>query len=1398
MRIDNSAFQLANTATSKSPRYVIRLFFDTANTDFVELTSHPDTATSAGATVISDVIKGFSGTSQKINPELGNSTIGGFTFQIVDKANAVTNLLRDKLNAGDGIRFKRVQCFVGYEGLEFSLYTKVLTFIVDGLTYKDGLYTAKCSDIQRLTRKEIFNPELTTLSKTITSGQTHIPVTLSDLTLFPAILHDASYSDRFNTKVSYVLIEEEIIAHTGLFNDATDGPSLQVITGGRGALNTKAVEHVVNAGVSTDRRLKVTEHILLAGAAPKVAYQVLTGHVAENICLQSEDMSTTWVVANATIDINADVAPNGAIVADRLNVTASSAIHELEQSITTTTNTQNTVSAWVKNDGAQYAFITFWNSNTNFVTAVFDLDAQTLTDTEIGSATANGLGNVGIVDYGDYSRIYINANLGAITATKIIIGSSGSAEPTYSNGRPTYLGVAGEDLLVWGAQASETNYFVPYFSTTSLAQAKETLPDNWHLGVDHELVRLENYTRLGQDIWNQFDDTGRHLRFQGHKKTDGKKFIETQVMYYLPAFMPIYANGQIGVKQLQPILSDSAHSILLDETNVASYSALTHDFKSVLNQIIVDWNFRFNKNDFSKTSVLLDSDSISKHQVSKVKKLTLRGVHTANTTDQDLLDYFDSMRDRFSGPPELINVTVMPSLNTIEVGDVIRLKVDNIRDFNLSAGTTIDRAFEVQQVATNWITGGVNLSLFGSSQKAGELVRTSLSSVVADSYYPLEGTELSTVLTISGGAITANGTLNGGDTLAEGIYYYIGNLTLNAGVTITINKNVYLKVQGFFTRNGSFDGSGQGHAGGVGGTLFDLNGTTSLSQAEILANSPQTVFNTNETKGITGGLGSTKSASGAILASLPAVSNVPSVFSLFRETSEVLQGQYSALPYFSVKNNLTALVGLPTSLMGTSGGGSAGVAQRNPSGSLFSGATLSHPAGAGGAGGAGLMILCRGTSSGISSDIDLSGIDGGKGTTGPVNLFNRIFTSGDGAGGHNGGLVVLLDGNSTPPDIIGNFTANAGDSVIPVQDVPRVGFIGGYTNATFPSGLPLRGRDAALSSFVIQYLPISETVEEELIPPPPDVQNFTVGDSSGTVVFAWTEVIDQFIDGYIIRTSDSSENNWDGATNLTGIIKGTRLTDTAIIGGTYRFYIRAINIDGQLSEGVTSVIATITDSFTIVLSNNEHPLWVGTKTNFTIHHTGVLVPDSQDADSTGNNFDVFDTPVLNPFPTCSYESSELDILFVATVRVYDTFNASLLPAETGEIAVTHNVDSRQGIDPYTGFVPWESGERTDQFFKFKFDLDTTKGVAFMQTQTIITDKVDTEIIDTVFTSSGGFTVNWSPRFHNAPSSVTANMVDGSAKLVTISSITATSAFFEVFDTSGTTSSGTFTYRAVGV
>ena len=86
---------------------------------------------------------------------------------------------------------------------------------------------------------------------------------------------------------------------------------------------------------------------------------LLVEPAATNICLQSEDFSTTWLEVNATITTNDTTAPDGNSTADKLNDDGGGGTGEVVvyQTITVAANTKYTASVFLKADGLNWAVL---------------------------------------------------------------------------------------------------------------------------------------------------------------------------------------------------------------------------------------------------------------------------------------------------------------------------------------------------------------------------------------------------------------------------------------------------------------------------------------------------------------------------------------------------------------------------------------------------------------------------------------------------------------------------------------------------------------------------------------------------------------------------------------------------------------------------------------------------------------------------------------------------------------------------------------------------------------------------------------------------------------------------------------------------------------------------------
>lgn len=594
--------------------------------------------------------------------------------------------------------------------------------------------------------------------------------------------------------------------------------------------------------------------------------------------------------------------------------------------------------------------------------------------------------------------------------------------------------------------------------TGTLYNDSASLPSHWNLGIASTWVRLSDFTGLGSDLWDTALDTnGFVTRFAGLKKADGKKFLESELYQLLGCFPVIYSDGTIGIRRMNHVLADAPYVVELNENNCVSWSALRHEMNGMHNVFRVNWNH--DGNEFTRSKLFIDGDSVAVYGEAPIKELSFKGLHGSRHTDTIVAKRIDALRDRYTYPPQTMQVTVLPSLNRLEVGDIVRVRLPNVRDF-AGSGASIDRSFEIQQKQEDFATGNVMLSLFGSTGRASVEAPTAAANPLPGAYYTAAGVNLNTVCTIvvvGGVGVIQPGTYNltgNANMNASGaVYYYPGDLELADGATLTINNNVQIRVMGFFTLNGDVDGVGRGKAG-----MADSSGFGTIQA------------------GTPGFVGNSRGMDGLLVVARPgyfALETLPCAFT---------QGANSAFPFLELTVSGSSLLGIPGDLRGTAGGGGGKVSLQ----SSTEGNQVRAVGGSGAGSGAGLAIICRGLSFGASGSIDLSGDDAAA--TAP---YNNDYPGAGGAGGP-GAFLLLLDGSAISiPDLGGHFVARTG--TVPINGTP---ITARSVSLSSPIPLPAAGYlDESLISnqnlsnvaHRIQYIPETQTAvqDSEILPPAP-------------------------------------------------------------------------------------------------------------------------------------------------------------------------------------------------------------------------------------------------------------------------------------------------------------------------
>jgi hypothetical protein len=200
-----------------------------------------------------------------------------------------------------------------------------------------------------------------------------------------------------------------------------------------------------------------------------------------NICLQSEDFTTSWANSNSTETSNSIAAPDGATTADTITASAGNAVHGIFQSGPVGTTAVNyAVSVFAKKGTHRYVALSCNHAAEDFVCAVFDLDGVTgaATETDVGttsgtiastSQTSMGNGWFRLVVVGSWTGTNKTPSIGFATA------ATGNSFGTFGN--ITFNAAGTETFYLWGAQVELGAFPTSYIKTTSatVTRAKDQI-----------------------------------------------------------------------------------------------------------------------------------------------------------------------------------------------------------------------------------------------------------------------------------------------------------------------------------------------------------------------------------------------------------------------------------------------------------------------------------------------------------------------------------------------------------------------------------------------------------------------------------------------------------------------------------------------------------------------------------------------------------------------------------------------------------------------------------------------------------------------------------------------------------------------------------------------------------
>ncbi|MCX2802262.1 hypothetical protein OQJ68_10740 [Microbulbifer thermotolerans] len=285
-----------------------------------------------------------------------------------------------------------------------------------------------------------------------------------------------------------------------------------------------------------------------------------------------------------------------------------------------------------------------------------------------------------------------------------IVRATGKTDTTFTGVTRGLFGTVDRDhMLEEGADPEESGIEVDEYVylegpapalaymllTGNIPGTTDTLPSNWHLGIDPQWVNLEEFENIGSDLFKPGDYTkGKILRFDGLEETDGKKFIETEINLCTGTYMPVRADGKLGCRRMSGVLANAGTVATITPDDVTSVGDLKYDLSGVRNVYQIQWSWYQSPTDddgkYLRTNTLIDAESIQTHGEAKSHTLKFRGLHNSRHTFTTIKNTFDALRDRFAGPPLSLRLGLLPSKNDLEVGDIVRVSLPQVRDHSIN------------------------------------------------------------------------------------------------------------------------------------------------------------------------------------------------------------------------------------------------------------------------------------------------------------------------------------------------------------------------------------------------------------------------------------------------------------------------------------------------------------------------------------------------------------------------------------------------------------------------------------------------------------------------------------------------------------------------------------------
>lgn len=313
---------------------------------------------------------------------------------------------------------------------------------------------------------------------------------------------------------------------------------------------------------------------------------------------------------------------------------------------------------------------------------------------------------------------------------------------------------------------------------------------------------------------------------------------------------------------------------------------------------------------------------------------------------------------------------------------------------------------------------------------------------------------------------------------------------------------------------------------------------------------------------------------------------------------------------------------------------------------------------------------------------------------------------------------------------------------------------------------------------------------------------YTASQNGAVAVFQWQIVPAANIKGYEIRylpqlNRAATDADYQNATPLTRVTRGTQITTAKLPPGTWTTFLKSIDNSDKEAIIAATFDVTMTSTFDLIVEGQQAPDWLGTKTNFLVHWTGVLVPESTKEADELTREELFEQFVPYAEAVCIYETPELDLTVDGPTRIWSDIQSALGRGATGIADPQLSIDYRLEAGAYDGFEDWTIGNVNCRRVKGKLTLTTDDGICYVSGFNLVADAEERVEEAEVAIAGGGSTITFINPFRKIPSVELFN-AGSSARIPVVQSITESDFIAHLYDTSNSNVGGTGRYVATGV